>query len=106
MSPSYQRLVDALDRVSVVLAATPEEHAAFEHWALSQLRSLVSAETESRESLRWRATQLRQEHLALEFELSLGSATARTRLLRAARREWLEAVLDLVDSLVEPRAAA
>lgn len=107
MSPSHQRLIETLNRISVVLGATPEQHATFETWALGQLKILVNAETESREALRWQAMQFRQEYLELQRELSVRiSVTGRTELLRAARREWLEAVLDLVDSLVEPRVAA
>ncbi len=107
MSPAHQRLVETLDRISVVLAATPEQHAIFEDWALQQLQTLVKAETESRDALQWQALQFRQEYLELQRTLSIGIAsTGRTELLRIARREWLEAVLDLVDSLVAPRAAA
>ncbi len=107
MSPAHHRLVETLNRISVVLGATPEQHTIFETWALQQLKALVNAETESREALQWQALQIRQEYLELQRELSIGiTSTGRTELLRVARREWLEAVLDLVDSLVEPRAAA
>ena len=107
MTPAHQRLVETLNRISVVLGATPEQHATFEAWALRQLQALVSAETDSREALRWQALQFRQEYLELQRELSIGiAATGRTELLRTARREWLGAVLELVDSLVELRAAA
>lgn len=107
MSPAHQRLVETLQRISVALEPTPELHATFETWALEQLQALVNAETESREALRWQALQLRQEYLELQRALAIGvTSTGRTELLRVVRCEWLEAVLDLVDSLVEPRAAA
>lgn len=107
MSPTHQRLVETLNRISVVLGATPEQHAIFETWALQQLKALVNAEKESRQALQWQALQFRQEYLELQQALSIGIAsTGRTEMLRLARREWLEAVLDLVDSLVEPRVAA
>lgn len=107
MSPAQQRLVETLQRISVALGPTPEQHAIFETWALQQLQALVNAETESRGALQWQALQLRQEYLELQRTLSIGIAsTGRAEVLRIARREWLEAVLDLVDCLVEPRAAA
>ncbi|MFZ5444464.1 MAG: hypothetical protein ACOZQL_31015 [Myxococcota bacterium] len=107
MSHIQHRLTDTLQRISVVLGATPEQHAQFEKWALEQLRSLLAAERESRKALQWKTMVIRQEYLELQKELSTGiSVTGRTELLRAARKEWLHAVLELVDELLEQREAA
>lgn len=107
MSQSHLRLTEALDRISVVLGATPAQRTEFETWAVAQLKTLVRAENESRQELRWQAMEFKQEYLELQKELSTGiSVTGRTELLRAARKEWLAAVLELVDELLEERAAA
>lgn len=100
-------LREALSRISSVLGATPEQHRQFEDWALARLKLLVNAELDGRQTLLWQAMQLRQEYLELQQELSTGiSVTGRTELLRAARREWLGAVLEFVDDLIEGRKAA
>ncbi len=107
MSPSQHHLAESLKRISAVLGATPEQHAVFEHWALAQLRALVNAEQENRQALRWQAMEFRQQYLELQQELSMGIAvTGRTELVRAARKEFLCAILDLVDELIDERAAA
>jgi hypothetical protein len=107
MSQRHLRLTEALDRISVVLGANPAQRNEFETWAVAQLKTLVRAENESRQELRWQAMEFKQEYLELQKELSTGiSVTGRTELLRAARKEWLAAVLELVDELLEGRAAA
>ena len=100
-------LQQTLDRISVVLGATPEQHATFEKWALTRLEQLVRAEKESRNALLQRSMELKQEYLELQHELRTGiSVTGRTELARAARKDWLEAVLDFVEDLLDHRAAA
>ena len=107
MSQSHIRLTEALERISVVLGATPAQRTEFEAWAVVQLKTLVRAENESRQELRWQAMEFKQEYLELQKDLSMGiSVTGRTELLRAARKEWLSVVLELVDELLEERAAA
>jgi hypothetical protein len=96
-----------LSRISSVLGATPEQHRQFETWALERLRLLVNAERDGRQTLLWQALQFRQEYLELQHDLAAGiSATGRTELLRSARKEWLAAVLEFVDGLIEDRRAA
>lgn len=107
MSHLHHHLTDTLHRISAVLGASLEQHERFERWALEQLKSLVAAERESRKALQWKATDLRQQYLELQKELSAGiSVTGRTELMRAARKEWLAAVLELVDDLLDRRDAA
>ncbi len=99
-------LRETLTRISHVLGTTPEQHDAFEKWALLKVKLLVNAEREGRQHLLSQATDLRQEYLELQSEFRNGVAvTGRTELLRAARIEWLAAVLDFVDGLLEARAA-
>lgn len=100
------QLRDTLTRITDVLGATPEQHEAFEKWALLKLKLLVNAEKEGRQRLLWQAHDLRQEYLELVHDLTTGmSVTGRTELMRTARKEWLSAVLDFVDDLLEARAA-
>jgi hypothetical protein len=107
MSHIHERLTETLERISVVLGATPAQHEQFEQWALAQLKSLVAAERDNRKALQWQAMDFRQQYLELQQELSTGIAvTGRTHLLRAARKEWLGAVLELVDELLDQRQAA
>jgi len=104
---SAHRLTEALERISSVLGATPEQHAVFERWALVQLKVLLNAERDGRESLRWQAMEFRQEYLELQHELTTGiTVTGRTELVRAARKEWLMTVLEFVDGLLDERDAA
>lgn len=99
-------LRETLTRISNVLEATPEQHDTFEKWALLKLKLLVNAEKEGRRYLLSQATDLRQEYLELQADVTTGIAvTGRTELVRAARIEWLAAVLDFVDGLLEARAA-
>jgi hypothetical protein len=107
MTPSQEHLARTLDRIADVLGATPEQHATFQKWAQQHLQMLVNAEKEGRQQLKWQATEFRQEYLELQKELQAGIVvTGRTELLRAARKEWLQAILELVDDLLSDNEAA
>jgi hypothetical protein len=102
MPSSAQELSETLDRISEALASAPEERRRFDVWAEELLGGLVRAERESRLALRWQAMQLRLQLLELQRQTTARrGTTGRTELLRLARVEWLDAVLDLVDSLTD-----
>lgn len=103
------RLTEPLARCEALLSDAPEQRHAFEVWAVTVLDELCGAERASRLALQWKLMQLRLEALDLDRDVQRKRpVSARTQLARIARREWLWAVLKLVDelSLSSPRAAA
>lgn len=109
MSVAHDTLAEPLARCEVVLGDSPEQLRDFETWAVGVLDELVTAERASRLALQWKLMQLRLEALDLDREVKLRHpVSARSHLARLARREWLWAVLRLVDGLTEaaPRVAA
>lgn len=103
------RLSEPLARCEAVLSDAPEQRDDFEVWAVTLLDELCAAERSSRLALQWKLMQLRLEALDLDREVKLDHpVSARSQLARLARREWLWAVLKVVDELTlsAPRAAA
>lgn len=110
MTPAHAHLVPALVRCTHVLEFAPALRADFEVWAVTVLDELCEAAGQGRQSLQWHAMPLRLELLDLQRTVARDFAvTGGTKVSRMARRDWLEAVLKLVDALLDdstPAAAA
>ncbi len=100
MASMWERLAVPLSRCEAVLSAQPEQRREFEVWAVKLLDDLLRAERLGPRVLEARLPALRREVHALDGALNRhGEVSARSQLMRLARREWLLAVLELVDEL-------
>lgn len=110
MTSAHTHLVPTLTRCTHVLESAPGLRADFEVWAVTVLDELCEAASRGRQSLQWHAMPLRLELLDLQRTVQRDFAmTGGTKVSRMARRDWLEAVLRLVDALLDestPAAAA
>ncbi|MEW6430624.1 MAG: hypothetical protein AB1730_03870 [Myxococcota bacterium] len=109
MSSAPEVLSRTLSRCEAALRAQPERRRDFEAWAVTTLDALVAAERQGRAALDLKLSSLRLEMLELERAAVCPDAPSLPE--HVARREWLQAVLRVVDELMGgtpggPEAAA
>lgn len=98
MGTAPDLLSGALSRCEATLRDQPQQRRDFEAWAVATLDELVDAERAGRVALQSTLAALRLH--VLDLDRALGAADAQPSPEQLARRDWLQAVLQVVDELM------